>query len=261
MRKTLILSLLVFLCFSRNLYAASADGKWNEAKGNNFIIYYKKAPQDFIKSVEEMSESYYHEIADNLGYAHYKGWSFNERASIYIYDDSKDYLSAAKEFEWSDGIATPQKRVIRTFPAAHGFFDSTLPHELGHIIFREFVGFKASVPLWFEEGVAMYQEKAKRFGAHDAVRAAVKNKTFIDLPKLSLVQLNNQSPMPLIELFYAESASVVYYMINELGQYRFVNFCNELQKGTPFETALEQVYIRFKNFDDLNKSWIDYLNQ
>jgi len=68
-----------------------------------------------------------------------------------IYDNADDYVQAGKMASWSHGVASPKNKVIRTFPAAHGFFDSTLPHELGHIIFREFVGFKAQVPIWFEE--------------------------------------------------------------------------------------------------------------
>lgn len=150
--------------------------------------------------------------------------------------------------------------MIRTFPSAHGFFDSTLPHELGHIIFREFIGFKAQIPSWFEEGVAMYQEKARRWGAHDTVRKAMEDGTFKPLDELSITSLRRTSSKDLVNLFYAESASVVNFLINEYGQQRFVRLCRKLKDGGPFSWALDSVYVRFKNIDDLNKAWVKYLN-
>jgi hypothetical protein len=249
---------ILILSLSSKIFAAE---KWKEYKGEHFIIYYKNAPQDFIKSVERMSESYYDEITDNLGLTRYRGWTWNNRALIYIYDNSDDYVSTAKQLNWSHGAASPRDKVIRTFPTAHGFFDSTLPHELGHIIFREFIGFKAQVPLWFEEGVAMYQEKARRWGSNEDVRFTLKNKSFLSLSELNLISLNSNSSQQLVQQFYAESASIVYYMIQELGEQRFVFFCKKLEDGTPFESALHSIYIRFNDLKDLNKSWVNYLTK
>lgn len=259
----MILATIFFAAFLSGVADAAkrTEEKWKEYKGDHFIVYYKNAPQDFIKSVEQMSENYYHEITDNLGFSRYRGWSLSNRASIYIYDNAEDYINNAKEYQWSHGVASPRDKVIRTFPTAHGFFDSTLPHELGHIIFREFIGFKAQVPLWFEEGIAMYQEKARRWGANDAVREAIKNKSFLSLSELNLISLNSSSSKDLVNLFYAESASIVYYMIKELGQQRFVLFCKKLEDGMPFEWALHTIYLRFKTYDDLNKTWVNYLNK
>ena len=235
--------------------------EWNEHKDVHFIVYYKDAPQDFIKSVEQMSENYYHEIANNLGFTRYKGWLWNKQVIIYIYHDATDYVQSSQQYQWSHGAASAKERTIRTFPSAHGFFDSTLPHELGHIIFREFIGFQARIPLWFEEGVAMYQEKAKRWGAHDAVRQAIEDGNFIPLAELNKVQLDNNSNPKLVNLFYAESASILYYMIHELGEQRFVNFCKKLEAGETFESGLHAVYVRFRNLNDLNKSWVNYLKR
>ena len=33
----------------------------------------------------------------------------------------------------------------------------------------------------------------------------------------------------------------------------------KLEDGDPFELALESVYVRFENVDELNKSWLKYL--
>jgi len=256
--KIKIISMIVCMCVV-GASAAFAE-KWKEYKRQRFIVYYKNAPFDFVESVEKASGQYYLEITDNMGFTRYKGWNWDERAKIYIYDNAKDYVTTGKQAGWSHGVASPRDKVIRTFPSAHGFFDSTLPHELGHIIFREFIGFKARIPAWFEEGVAMYQEKARRWGAHDTVRQAIENGTFKPLNELSITSLRYRPSKGLINLFYAESASVVNFLINEYGKQRFVRLCRKLKDGGPFSWALDSIYVRFKNVDDLNKAWVKYLN-
>jgi len=248
--------LFVSMICGSSVFAA----EWHEYKRQRFIIYYKNAPFDFVETVEETAGQYYLEITDNLGFMRHKGWNWDERAKIYIYDNADDYHTSGKQARWSHGVASPRDKVIRTFPSAHGFFDSTLPHELGHIIFREFIGFKARIPAWFEEGVAMSQEKARRWGAHDTVRQAIADGTFKPLDELSITSLRRATNKDLINLFYAESASVVNFLIGEYGQQRFVRFCRKLKEGGPFSWALDSVYVRFKNVADLNDAWVRYLN-
>ena len=257
---TMKLKVIAIILFAFAFMGSSACAReWKEHKRQHFIIYYKKAPFDFVQTVERTAEQYYVEITRNLGFTRYKGWNWDERAKIYIYDDMKDYVESSKQAGWSSGAASPKFKLIRTFPSAHGFFDSTLPHELGHIIFREFVGFKARVPAWFEEGVAMYQEKAKRWGSHDLVRKAIEDGTFKPLNELSLMRVRARTNMALVKLFYAESASVVNFMINEFGEQKFVRLCRKLKDGKPFSWAVDSVYVRFKNVDDLNDAWVKYL--
>jgi hypothetical protein len=234
---------------------------WSEHPSAHFIIYSKSIPEDFIDTVETASEEHYVQIAKALGFRRDQSWVSDKRAKIYIYQNADDYVANAMQNQWSHGAAFASQKTIRTFPAAHGFFDSTLPHEMGHIIFREFIGLEPDVPLWFEEGVAMYQEKAKRFGAHQVVKKAVENGEFIALNDLTNMRLYNSSPADQLELFYAESASIVYYIISELGEYNFVRFCRALKEGKPFEEALENTYPRFRNLEDLNRAWLNYLEK
>jgi len=256
--------ILISFVFLYSLISATTglgEEKWQEQSSSHFLIYYKEAPLDFIKTVEENAEEYYNEITSNLGFTRYDSWTWDKRAIIYIYNDADDYIKSSKQANWSHGAASVHEKIIRTFPSAHGFFDSTLPHELGHIIFREFVGLYADVPTWFDEGVAMYQEKAKRWGTNKIVRQAMAEERFIPLNKLSTLRLNNKTERETVDLFYAEAASVVYFLMTEFGQSRFVSFCRELKEGHPFEVALKSVYVRFDNIEELNKRWVIYLEQ
>ncbi len=255
----IFLRIVLVVFFLSAFNTVQAKEKWKEYKSRHFIIFYKNAPKDFIKNVKKSSENYYSQIVDDLGFMRDRIWTWDERVSIYIYDDDEDYISSSHQAHWSQGSTLLGSKVIRTFPSAHGFFDSVLPHELGHIIFREYVGFKSKIPLWVDEGVAMYQEKAKRWGANKSVRKAIENGSFLPLKKLSRVRLTNNSSRETVDLFYAEAASVIYYLISSLGKFKFSLFCRNLRKGLPFERALEKTYYRFETVDDLNKAWLNYL--
>jgi len=162
--RTVVLIVIGLFAFLQPIVAAEKE--WKEYKCQHFIVYYNEAPLEFVKNVEEMAERYYEKITDTLDVNRSRSWVWKDRAKIYVYDDQDDYVQRGKTLGWSSGSAFVREKMIRTFPAAHGFFDTTLPHELGHIIFRELIGFDVQVPLWFEEGVAMYQEEAQRWGAH-----------------------------------------------------------------------------------------------
>ena len=105
----------------------------------------------------------------------------------------------------------------------------------------------------------MFQEKSQCWGAPEAVRQALQEKTFKSLDELSLTHLRHTTSKELVNLFYAESASVVNFLIHEYGQQRFVRLCRKLQDGGPFEWALGSVYVRFKTIEDLNNEWVRFL--
>jgi hypothetical protein len=82
------------------------------------------------------AEEYYRSITNELGFTRFNNWLWEDRASIYIYDDSQEYIAATKQPSWSAGLAAYREKKITTYLADAGFFDTLLPHELGHIIFR-----------------------------------------------------------------------------------------------------------------------------
>ncbi len=242
-----------------DVWPASSSQKWEEQKGQNFIIYYRDVPQDFVDTVMTSAQEDFGTVTANLGISRYQGWSWDKRAIIYIYRDEEDYVQNGGQAGWSHGAALAEAKVIKTYPSAQGFFDSLLPHELGHIIFREFVGMSADAPLWFEEGVAMYQEKAKRFGSDRAVREAIEKGQFIPLTGLTDMRLYKDTDENTVQLFYAEAASAVYFLITELGEQHFHKFCLELKENTRFEDALRKIYVHIKSLEDLNTMWLRHI--
>lgn len=259
MRKIVIL-VTVFLYFlSACLYAAEKD--WNEEKETHFIIYYKNAHEDFVERVIEMAEEYYNSIIEDIGFNRYDNfWLWDNRAKIYIYDSKEDYTSSTGQPAWAGGHVS-QGKVIRTFPWASGFFDTLLPHELGHIIFRELIGYRNDIPAWIDEGVACYQERARRWGSSQQVKRAMEDGTFISfdrLHKLNPYKLKNNE---MVDIFYAEAVSVVTFLMEEYGRERFKKFIRLLKESKSLNDALDSAYYDFKNFDDLGEKWEKYIRR
>jgi hypothetical protein len=240
-------------------FADEAKDAWQQTKGQDFIVYYRAdVPEDFVQTTLDTAQEEFKRVSENLGVTN-QYWAMDDKIKIYIYTDEDDYVKNGGQAGWSHGAAFAQAKTIKAYPAISGFFDTILPHELGHIIFRAYIGFTAEVPLWFEEGVAIYQEKAKRLGANHSVKEAITKGQFIPLTQLSGMRLYKNSDHQVVDLFYTESASAIYYLITELGEQEFYLLCKELKNNTPFEEALHKIYLRFKNIDELNKAWVEYL--
>lgn len=258
MRKQAIFLLaILMLC---NPLVAEENNKWRTAKSTHFIVYYKNAQESFLEELIRKAEDYYNKIADGLGFMRFNFWLWDNRAKIYIYDNAEDYHAATAQPSWSAGHTITGEKVIKTYPYARGFFDAVLPHEMGHIIFREFVGFNNNaIPLWLDEAVACYQENTRRLTLNRLVRDAIKKNDFMDLEKLSNFNPQSSQDSELVNLFYAESLSIVDYLIKEFGTDNFVLFCQNLRDKRNLEQALRSAY-PFNNIQELDRAWQRYLN-
>jgi hypothetical protein len=255
MRK--IIFFLIFFC----LFGISAGAQdWQTEKSTHFIVYYKNAPSEFIRRLIDKSEDYYNKIASDLGYRRYDFWLWDERAKIYIYDNAADYQKGTGQPAWSGGAAQVKTKTITTFAGSEGFFETVLPHEMGHIIFREFVGpDNRAIPLWLEEGAASYQEKNKYAQAKAFLKRAKKNGTFMPLEKLSGFNLQAADD-PAAQLFYVEAYSIVDFLIKEYGSDNFMLFCQNLRDKKNLEKAFVSSY-PFNSLSELDAAWQKYLER
>jgi len=238
------------------------DPSWNIKKSEHFIIYYHEAPAEYIEDVINAAEKYYNSITAELGFTRFDSfWTWDKRAKIYLYKDAKEYRDMSKQPGWSGAGVNIYSREIKTFVNMRHFFDTILPHELGHIIFREFVGFDKSLPLWMDEGVVSYLEKDYRGSRSAMVRSIVDSKYFMPLEELDRIRSLNKFISP--DIFYAESASVIEFLMTVYGQEKFINFCRHLRGLRSHDTwdkAAEEVY-GFRDISEMNQKWMEFLNR
>ncbi|MCK9594593.1 MAG: peptidase MA family metallohydrolase [Candidatus Omnitrophica bacterium] len=231
--------------------------QWNASKSTHFVVYYKNAPQKFIEEVKDKAEGYYQAITRELGFLRFDFWLWDNRASIYVYDNAQEYQEGTGRPAWSAGAAMPKDKVVYAFVSEDGFFNRTLPHEIGHIIFREFVGFSnPAVPLWIDEGVASYHGSMQKGGVDKFLETVHRSGRLIPLSEMALLdpQHIDESDTERVMIFYAESVSVINYLIRRFGKADFVSFCQALRDRRDFERALSYVY-SLKNIRELDESW------
>ncbi|MFA5356618.1 MAG: peptidase MA family metallohydrolase [Candidatus Omnitrophota bacterium] len=258
MRRYLLTAGIFFLSLS---CVSAAVDKWRDAKSTHFIVYYKNAPMSFIDKTIHKAEYYYNKIADDLGFRRFNFWLWDNRAKIYIHDDAQAYQEVTGQPGWSRGCAIILSKEIHTFSFAQDFFDTTLPHEMGHIVFRELVGFyNPAIPAWLDEGVASYAEETVHSNAKRAVKGALLDNSFIGLERLSGMSPHTMRDIDMIRLFYSESVSIVEYLVKAFGKDNFILFCQNLRDKQDLQRAIASVY-PFRNTGELDAAWRKYLQK
>ena len=265
--------------------AAAADqSSWKELKGTHFIVYFT-GEESFARDVLNSAERYYTRIAGELGYARYQDfWTWEKRCKIYVYPDHGSFLKSTGGAEWSHGLAEYNTKTIYSYAWHEGFLDSLLPHEIAHLIFRDFIGFKGEVPLWLDEGVAQWEEEAKRPQMKAMVKQLYEKEgllTVKDMMKLDIRRLKDKEGVyvraaltkdgspgavflgsdNLVNTYYLQSVSMVGFLIEKFGGEPFTAFCRELRDGEPLEQALKSAYTTITTIAEFEKRWKEYLDQ
>ncbi|MCM8813475.1 MAG: hypothetical protein NC924_06030 [Candidatus Omnitrophica bacterium] len=268
-------------CFLLWVGAAAAQAEWLQLRGDHFIVYYSPAHQRPAETSGKRAEAYYYSLAQELGYARYDNfWQWEKRVKIYLYPDRESYLQATRRPEWSQGCADYSRKSISTYVGGHDFLDTVLPHEIGHLIFRDYVGFTGDIPLWLDEGVAQWAEQAKKDERRALMRELVAQGVAVPLVRLTaanaqnlhaqvliavpatvsareqsgrIVTVDNFSP---VALFYLQAFSLVDFLIQSQGAAAFTGFCRQLRDGKKLDEALRFSYpLRIRSLEELEYQW------
>ncbi len=241
------------------LRPAVAEEAWQEVKGENFVVFYLEDAV-FAQEVLTQAERYYQGIASDLGYSRYDNfWQWENRAKIYIYRNHEEFLKATGKKPWIHGTAFYNKREIVSYKWGQGFLDVLLPHELCHLIFRDFVGFKGEVPLWLDEGVAQWEEAGRRKWAIGTVKTLIEKKAYMPLGELMRIGSDSENDPVLSAKLYSQAATLVGFLMEKYGQSRFVSFCRELRDGKSVDEALAFVYTdSIPDTGSLEEKWLQH---
>jgi hypothetical protein len=247
---------LLLLCVSAPALALELEGDWNKYRSEHFLIYsHPSIPNKYISEFSQKSERYYHQIRKRLGFARFTFWLWQDRARVFIYRNKREYLKASSQPRWSVASVHTRSKLINTFYFEKDFFDTTLPHELSHIILREFIGFDTRVPLWFEEGVACINENDSRRRYLLLAQGLSRRKRILSLAE---IERQGRRGLEQPEAFYTTSASLVIFLLEACGRENFVRLCRQLRNGNSFYAALNKVY-RIKDRKELEIKFLAFL--
>jgi len=211
---------------------------FNYIKTRHFHLFLEKGiSSDVIDKIEELHGNI---MLDLISFS---PWTRDEKVSVYLAKTALRYQQISKRPVWSGGAANLKERKIYLYESDEWY--SILAHELTHIYFDSFFGGYNKSPLWLSEGMAVYiQVKAGgrypnwlkeyigklRQGSYYQLKDLVKVKTLEDADEKS------------VKLWYAQSFSVVYFLLNIQRGDSFYQFCKKIKEGYTVSRALFESY-------------------
>lgn len=200
------------------------------------------------------------------------GRAFAHNVDVYVWPDRQEYLDNAPALapEWSDGSFSITNedglttwRIDLTQLDEDGNFstrmlDRVLPHELAHIVLKDFFG-DAPCPLAVNEGVAMLAEARCDNGRLELAGTAIAGRSGIPLSKLLV--LPDEEIDGRQDLFYAEALSFAEFLRGRMTRHEFRRFLDHVKSGSTVAAAVQQaMYIPADEplMPDLTAAWEDY---
>jgi len=198
------------------------------------------------------------------------GQSFPHSVRINVWTDQREFRANATEApEWAGGgfrvdVKDGQlfRRIDLTQRDGDGKFavvmlDRVLPHEMCHLVVKEFFG-DASCPLFLHEGLAMMAESGADNARIELAGRSVAGRARLYLEGLLVA---DRSDLDRPQVFYAQSFSFVEFLHSRLDRGEFRRFLQHVRGGSPVAEAVQRcLYVpstdRF--LPRLADAWEDY---
>ena len=177
---------------------------------------------------------------------------------IYIYASYQDLRgSMIYPQEWTGGVAFTRYGTIAIgiAPDNLDWGRRAMAHELAHLVIHQMtLNPYSGLPVWLDEGLAMYAEGPLELSAADYLDKMAAEGELITVRSLS-------SPFSAFaeeaSLAYAQSYSLVDFLIASYGQEKMLALLHTFRQGSSYDGALRQVY--GFDMDDLDTLWRDYI--
>lgn len=215
----------------------------------HFIIYHQNYL--YASSLVFKAELAYKKILHDLGVVNFSFWD-RFKCVLLLFPTKEIYLSSVSAPPWSGALAHYSRFFFATFEKAPGLEEKSLPHELSHLALQMFMGSEVRIPLWLNEGLAVYEQEGARDYLDYMKQNLARGKFF------PLSELFNMTEYPYEPaLFYAQSASIIYYLKEKNISSLFAQFLLKIKEGLSVDQALKDVYQwKFqKGAMDLERRW------
>lgn len=240
--------------------------RWQSSEGEHFVVhYYDKYHASTAAHVLNKAEEYYDKVAYQIGYSRYSDfWTWEDRVKIFIFPDQASFLLTTGQKIWSKGYAVRdsklfESRAIVTFHQEESFINNLLPHEIAHLVVKDYIGFDRPLPIWFEEGVAQQQE-IKDSAQEEAMIFLAKSGQYIPFEMLSNLDIRREADEMKVAVFYAQSRSIIEFLIKVYGREAFARLCGNLRDDMDLLQALANAYGgSIDSMAALERKWLGYM--
>ncbi len=218
----------------------------------HFVIYEEGA--EVSKELSGSVETLHGNIMLDL--VAFSPWSRDRKVFIYFAGSQSTYQRLTGRPAWSGGASSLRERKIYLFKSEEAL--GILTHELTHIYFDSFFS-PGNSPLWLSEGIATYIQSERGNSSPEWLRHnldLLKNGGGSRLDDHILIENLKDADGDDVRLWYAESYSLVRFLMRMKAGEAFYLFCKHLRDGMPTHRALYQAYgMPYNKLSALEYAW------
>ncbi len=219
------------LCFDDDRY------DWHSVIDGNLEILWYSGTQEFAQELMDAANDALVRLEASTGA------TLERSVRIYIYPNAYD-LQGAMIYpqEWTGGVAFTEHGVIAIGISIYNleWGKNAIAHELAHMVIHQ-ITFNCynQLPTWLDEGLAMYAQEER-----DPSYEAALNEAIAEGGLFSVRTLSSSFPASpqAAALSYAESYSIVGFLIQEYGQEKMLELLLVFHDGCGYDEALMEVY-------------------
>jgi len=227
---------------------------WRRLSGGNINLYWYSGDAAFAQGLLDTAQQGLAALEKNTGA------ELSKPVSVYIYNNAND-MQGAMIFpqDWTGGATYPAYStiVIGINGSNLAWGKGALVHELTHMVDYQMTDNPYSgLPTWLDEGLAMYSQGALDSSFLGFLTAAINQGTLISVRSLASPFSANAG---LTYLEYAESYSLIDYLVSTYGQAKMLALLETFRQGSTYDDALLKVY--GFDMDGLFSLWKPYAIQ
>lgn len=219
----------------------------------HFSIYAEgaEASQEFVKILESLHGNLM------LDLAAFSPWAADQRVSIFLFKNQDTYRQVTGRPAWSGGASSVAKRKVYVYESEE--LPGILAHELCHIYFDGFFIDGVNNPLWLSEGMATLIQVERGMAAPNWLR---ENMEILEggggypISEMMSITTTSGAGDDKVRLWYAQSYSVVRFLIRSQYRSSFYKFSEYLREGKDVQQALYRAYgMPYNRLKALEYAW------
>ena len=227
---------------------------WQSLGDEHVIVYWYDQPADFGAALFEAAAEGYDHVSSITGVT-------TERlARVVIYKNQRDFCAFYAPNSCQDWVGGQALSGITVQWGANRdwLVYDVVPHELAHVFYNEvFRHTWVRVPTWFNEGIAVYNERTDHSHEMSLVTEAAANDELIPLRHMG-TQASGLAHNA-IHLWYAETYSLVAFIADAYGEQKLGQVILTLADNHPMEETLQLTLgMDLIEFEMAWREWLGY---